>query len=201
MEKQNIVTVKQSPLVLKNRGSSLNQKIGMQGRICAVVTNIYTGKKTVTEGKNIVTDAGDLFYAQRAVIVQPDDDHFTTGAAFAFDGIMELGDDATAPTPNKTQTRSVMTDLVASSQKAMDSGFPKVNDGDSDNTGAGVDVVTFLVSYTTGEANSGVISQVWITNPTPAAGENLLMYADFTPFAKTSSDTLKFFVNHTMVGV
>lgn len=180
----------------------MKTKMQIQGRIVLVKTNIYTGVKQVIEAKNIVTDQGDEFYARRAVILQPDDDMFTTGAAFAFDGEMELGNDTSPSAPGKTDDRSVMVGFfVTGSQKAMDSTYPKVNDGDGDNSGAGIDIVTYLVSYLTSEANASDIQQVIITNPGFGANEPLLMYATFTPFTKTSSDTLKVFVNHTMTGV
>lgn len=180
----------------------LGSKIWVPGKVVLVRTNIYTGKKLVIEAKNIVTDQGDEFYARRATIEQPDDDMFTSGAAFAFDGVMELGNDTTPSAPGKTDDRSVMaTFFVAGSEKAMDSGYPKVNDGDGDNTGAGIDIVTYLVSYTTSEANDSDIQQVILTNPTPGATEPILMYATFTAFTKTSSDTLKVFINHTFTGV
>ncbi len=180
----------------------VDDKVGITGKVVAVLENIHTGEKRIYESTNIVSDEGDLFYAQRAAEEQPDTDHFTNGATTAFDGIMELGNDTTPTSPLKTQDRSVMAGFfVAGSQKAMDSTYPRTNDPDGDNTGAGTDIVTHRVSYTTGEANASDIQQVIITNPSPGASENILMYATFTAFTKTSSDTLKMFVNHTMNGV
>jgi len=117
-----------------------------------------------------------------------------------FDRIMELYDGASGA-PAKGNDRSHLVDLVTGSAKVIDSGYPTVNDADGDNAGAGTDVATYRVSYTTGEANASAIADVIITNPSPGASEALLMHAEFTPFAKTSSDTLKVFVNHTFTGV
>jgi uncharacterized phosphosugar-binding protein len=65
-----------------------------------------------------------------------------------------------------------------------------------------VDIVTYRVSYATGDANAAGIADVILTNPSPSAGDALLMHAEFTtPFEKTSSDTLKVFVNHRLNGV
>ncbi|HEU4895116.1 MAG TPA: hypothetical protein VFT85_04705, partial [Acidimicrobiia bacterium] len=156
-----------------------------------------TGQKRTYVSKNIVTDAGDLYYAQRGSAETPT--NFTSGATF--DGIMELYNGASSA-PAKSNNRSNLTGLVTGSAKAMDSTYPKTNDGDADNTGAGTDIVTYRVSYTTGEANASSIADVIITNPTPGASEPLLMHAEFgSPFTKTSSDTLKVFVNHQMNGV
>jgi hypothetical protein len=149
---------------------------------------------TTKEGKilipasNIVTDAGDLHYAQRAV---------TESLTNAF-GIAEL---ASAGTPGKSANRSGFT-TIGSTQKAHASTYPKRNDGDTDNTGAGTDVVTFLVSYTKADFNAASITHGIITNVTPGASEPLLTgYAFTAGFAKTADDTLKVFVNHTMNGV
>lgn len=163
-----------------------------------VVLERADGTKQVHESKNIVTDAGDLFYAQRGVSTLPT--NFTDGSS-VFDGIMELYNGASSA-PAKGNNRSSLAGLVTGSAKAMDSTYPKVNDGDTDNTGAGTDIVTYRVSYLTSEANAANIADVIITNPSPGASEALLMHAEFAAaFTKTSSDTLKVFVNHQMNGV
>lgn len=163
-----------------------------------VVLQRADGTKETHESKNIVTDAGDLFYAQRGVSTLPT--NFTDGAG-AFDGIMELYNGASGA-PAKGNNRSNLAGLVTGSAKAMDSTYPKVNDGDTDNTGAGTDVVSYRVSYLTSEANAANIADVIITNPSPGASEAVLMHAEFAAvFTKTSSDTLKVFVNHQMNGV
>lgn len=163
-----------------------------------VVLERADGTKQVHESKNIVTDAGDLFYAQRGVNSLPT--NFTDGAG-AFDGIMELYNGASGA-PAKGNNRSNLAGLVTGSAKAMDATYPRVNDPDTDNTGAGTDIVTYRVSYATGEANASNIADVAITNPSPGASEALLMHAEFAAtFIKTSSDTLKVFVNHQMNGV
>jgi hypothetical protein len=137
---------------------------------------------------NIVTDAGDIHYAQRAV---------TESLTNAF-GIGEL---ASAGTPAKGANRSAFT-VIGSTQKAHTSTYPKRNDGDADNTGAGVDVVTFLQSYTKADFNAASITHGLITNTSPGASEPLLTgYAFAAAFAKTADDTLKVFVNHGVSGV
>lgn len=144
--------------------------------------------KILIPASNIVTDAGDLHYAQRAV---------SESLTNAF-GIGEL---ASAGTPGKTANRSAFTP-IASTQKAHASTYPKRNDGDADNTGAGTDVVTFLQSYTKADFNATGITHGMITNTSPGASEPLLTgYAFAASFNKTADDTLKVFVNHTMNGV
>ena len=168
-----------------------------------VVIERKDGTKETHESKNIVTNAGDLFYAERGVKTSIPT-NFVDGSG-DFDGIMELYSDAGTPNaaPAKGNDRSNLTGTLATgSAQAMDSTYPKVNDGDSDNTGAGTDIVTYRVSYATGDANLANISDVIITNPSPGASEALLMHAEFgSSFTKTSSDTLKVFVNHQLNGV
>lgn len=164
--------------------------LGIPGKIVLVLKDAKTGEtKWTREFKNLISDAGDLYYAQLGA------EEASTNAF----GILELGSAHTGA-PAKADNRSDIT-VVASSQKAFDATYPKTNDGDGDNTGAGTDVVSYLVSYTTGEANHAAITQVIVTNVSPGASEPILTHADVTSFAKTSSDTLKVFVNHTMNGV
>ena len=168
----------------------MKEKLEIKGNVVVVLENAHTGKKRVFKAKNLVTDAGDLHYAEHGAHASPTN---------VF-GIFELATGHTA-VPAKGQNRSNITGYVTGSQKAMTATYPKVNDVDSDNTGAGVDIVTYLVSYLTSEANNGAITEVIITNVTPGASEPILTHADLTSFAKTSSDTLKVFVNHTLTGI
>ena len=144
--------------------------------------------KLLIPGSNIVTDAGDIHYAQRAV---------SESLTNAF-GVGEL---ASAGTPAKGADRSAFT-LIGSTEKAHTGTYPKRNDGDADNTGAGVDVVTFLQSYGKADFAAASITHGIITNATPGASEPILTgYAFGASFGKTSNDTLKVFQNHTMNGV
>ena len=172
--------------------------VPIRGRVVVVLTNSETGKVRRFESKNIVTNAGDLFYAERGVNTAIPT-NFTNGSG-VFDGIVELYNGASAA-PAKGSARNNLVGLVASSGKAIDATYPRVSDPDGDNTGSGADVITYRVSYLTSEANATGIADVIITNPSPGASEPVLMHAEFTPFDKTASDTLKVFINHTMNGV
>lgn len=145
-------------------------------------------KPALIPGRNIVTNAGDLHYAEKGA---------GESVTNAF-GVQEM---CTAGTPAKGADRSDFT-TVASSEKAHDTGYPQTNDGDAENTGAGTDVVTWKVAYTTGDFNATGISHGIITNASPGASEALLTgYAFSASFDKTASDALDVFVNHTMTGV
>jgi hypothetical protein len=167
------------------------EKVRTAENVYAVLCNTVTGKKRIYECHNLVLDTGDIYYAQLGA------SEATTNAF----GIMELGTAGTAPA--KGQDRSDVSAFVAASQKAHDGTYPQTNDPDGDNPGTvGVDIVTYRVSYGTGEANSAGIDRVIITNTSPGASEPVLSYAVFgAPFTKTSADTLKVFVNHRFNGV
>jgi len=169
-----------------------------------VVCNLYTDGvlQIQTESFNTVTDVGDRFYSYRGANEQPPDDHFTTGAALTFDGIMELYKSVSVA-PTKGAVRSGLTSgvLITGSDQVIDGTYPKSNDGDAANTGKDPDAITYKVSYATGDANDSGIDDVIITNPSPTAGDNMLMWADgLGSFTKTSSDTLVVYVNHQMTG-
>lgn len=179
------------------------QRIAVTGEVGAVLISPSGAKKQMLT-RNIVTNAGDQYYAERAVADlnagTPVPANFTN-ASGTFDGIMELYSGASSA-PAKGNDRSNLTTLVTGSAQAMDSGYPQTSDPDSDNPGTvGADVVTYRVSYATGDANGTGIADVILTNPTPGASEAILMHAEFgATFDKTSSDTLKVFINHTFNG-
>lgn len=164
-------------------------KLLVAGRVTAVLRDLRLEREIVIPGLNIVTNDGDTYYAQVAAGEAPDDD-FTAGG-------LRLGDDNTAPTKTDTD----VTNFLAGTGHAEDATYPQTNDGDGDNSGAGVDIVTWRFSYTTGEGNAnGIIEGAIVDNTTtPTAALTHFLFA--ASFNKTSSDTLKVFVNHTMNGV
>ena len=156
-----------------------------------VVGNLIlpTGERKLVLGHNLVTDDGELHYAQ--LIAQE-----TPTNAF---GVMEL---ATAvPTQASTDDRSDYT-IQASSEKAFSSGYPKRNDTDAGNTGKGTDVFTYKAEYVPGDGNwTGLLGGI-ITNASPGASEALLTGFDFSgSINKDSSTALTVWVNHAPTGV
>jgi hypothetical protein len=68
---------------------------------------------------------------------------------------------------------------------------------DTDNTGDAVDAVSYAVNYSASAWNDTDVEQGCIhDNASPVSATKLLSVFSFTSFAKTSSDTLKVFVNH-----
>ena len=163
--------------------------------VCIVKENNDTGDKTWYYAKNIVTNDGDLYYAQQAVETTPTSDF---GGS---DGRMELR--TGSATPAKGHVYSDVTTPITASRKAIDAGYPKVSDADSDNTGAGADIVTWRTSWTTSDFNANAIigGCIHVGGASPASGAKVLSHFSITSFNKTTSDTLKIFVNHTFNGV
>jgi hypothetical protein len=172
-------------------GLMADERIQIVGRVIAVLENKKTGNKKIIHGVNIVTNDGDTYYAQSACGETPDDD-FDAAA-----GGLRLGSDNTTPTKTDTD----VTTFLAGSGHALDATYEQTDDQDSDNTGAGVDIVTWRYSYLTSEGNvSGIIEGAIVDNrTTPTAALTHFLFA--ASFNKTSSDTLKVFVNHTFNGV
>ena len=172
-----------------------NDKCRIRGQVVCVLTNEKTGKKRTFVSHNIITNDGDHYYAQLAA---------AEATLFTVAG-MRLGTNAgaaTAPIKADVKFEDTTTSVfLAGSGKAIDATYPKTDDGDSDNPGAGPDIVTWRVSYTTGEANSANIASLDVSNNivTPTLAVSVANFA--AKFEKTSSDTLKVFVNHTFNGV
>ena len=152
-------------------------------------------------GMNEVTNDGEIGYANEAANESPgaNEDFFATAASR-----MQLANPASQNSiaaTDKWEQFDTTAKAIAGSLKVYDAAFPKRNDGDGDNTGAGVDIVSFLTSYTTGDFNDGGVTIknfAILDNASPVDGSLLLTHGQITAFNKTSTDTLKFFINHEM---
>ena len=147
-------------------------------------------------GSNIVTNSGDVYYAERMVAATPTN---TFNSCY----LSTVNWDATHP--QKASTSTNIASMISGAEKAVDGTYPKVNDDDTDNTGAGTDVATWRFSYAKGDFNdtdidAGAISTASV--PAWGSGGTVLLAAfDLSSFAKTANDTLKLFVNHTANGI
>ena len=156
--------------------------------ICNIVAILDNGKrKKYISGANIVTNSGDLHYAELGAGETPTNTYVG----------MRLGTSAAAV--GKTDTD--VTTFLAGSGKNIDATYPMTNDSDGDNTGSGTDIISYRVSYGTSEGNGVDIAELAIVDNivTPTVALTHALFAAL--FTKTSSDTLKVFVNHTMNGV
>lgn len=143
---------------------------------------------------NLVTNDGEIFYAKQGAGETPaTNENFQSGR-------FELG--TTAYTEAETDTFTNFdvsgTSKISGSRQTFTSGYPKTNDtGDADNTGDAVDAVSYAVNYSAASFSDTDIEQGCIhDNASPVSATKLLSVFSFTSFAKTSSDTLKVFVNH-----
>jgi hypothetical protein len=174
------------------RNPSLNETIGIIGRVFAVLEDVkgpHKGRVQIFEGYNIVCNDGDLYYAQMAADETPDND-FTGGG-------LKLGTGSTAPTKSDTDIET----YIADSYKAVSDGYPKTNDDDGNNGGAGTDIVTWKYFYDTTEVNENGINECAICSDSSAPPTAILNHAHFSAsFDKDNSQTLTVFVNHTFNG-
>lgn len=146
---------------------------------------------------NIVSDAGDVYYAQKAAGETPTNDF--AGANNRL--VLRTG---TVATPLKTHTYTNVTSPVSGSGKTVSNTYPKTNDGDAlNNVTNKTRKVTWKYDYLTSEANTtGILGgAIHIGGNSPVGGTLLLTHFNFAAsFDKTSNDTLTVYVNHEMLG-
>lgn len=173
---------------------------GIKGHICFVLERA-DGTKEVTEWENLITDAGDLHMAEMLV------GQATPTKAFWSNGKLVLAETGTPTAAAKDDDYSDMAGIISSSIKSPDTGYPRVDDPDPDNTGRGEDVATIRVRYLTSEANTAAagIDQLALVVDGASGTDAIFNRAtttdgDFTARTKSSSDTLKVFYNVTITG-
>jgi hypothetical protein len=141
-------------------------------------------------GRNIVTSTGDIYYAQKACGETPTNNYTDMYLA-----------SAGPATPAKTDNRANFTD-IAGTNKTKSANYPRTADPDTDNTGNGANIASWLFSYAAGDGNWSGISHAYLTKNGPAANESLLCSIKFASnWAKDSNTSAKVFVNHGENGV
>jgi len=157
--------------------------------VLAVVRDKYRKIKSAVKGKNIVTNDGDLFYAEMAAGESP-----TNSFANCFLGT------ATAAEA-KDDDWSDLT-FITDSEKAPTATYPMTDDQDADNTGAETDSVTYKYEWTAGDFNDAAIACGAIAVAAASGTDPILTRFKFAAaFEKTASDTLTLYVNHNFLGV
>lgn len=172
---------------LLQRARDLFDGIGIVGITHAIITK-PNGDQGVYWGSNLVTDAGDLYYAQRGAAESPT--NFTTPAH-------EYG--TAGNSPAKGSDRSDLTSKTSGSLSQMEATYPKTND-----PRGGTDVVSYKASWAAGTGTDTGIIQGILTNwaaGTPGASEPCLTHFTISSFDKGAGDTLDWYVHHTMNGV
>lgn len=150
---------------------------------------------------NIVTNAGDLYYAQRGAASAPSKT-FNLGMMVAARSFAR----STTKAATFRDFKGIATSL--SGRQLFDSGYPKTNDSDTDNTGRTADAVTYKRTYNTSQANYTIRALGICLNGAEsndsAASRVLLSYKTLSvaqQVVKTSSQTLVVYINHTFNGV
>lgn len=184
----------------KNRVYETAKNIYLPGLIVPKHRNILlvlendSGKELMA-AHNIVTNAGDTYYAQKACGESPTN---------AFANLKLSTANWNASHPAKGSNTGNIASQITGSNKAVTATYPKTNDSDTDNTGAGADIITWLFSYGKADFSDTDIDAGAISTSAAALGtgtDPLLTAFDLTTFAKTTNDTLKVFVNHEVTGV
>ena len=158
--------------------------------VIAVLSDMKTGKiKEVHETHNIITNAGDLYYAERGA-------EETVTNIFAD---CELGTGSVAAA--KTDDWSDLT-LITSSEKAVSATYPMTDDQDAANTGKAVDSVTWKFEWVGADFNDAAIYEGVIV-VTGASGTDpvLTRFVFAASFGKTADDTLTIYINHNFLGI
>lgn len=157
-----------------------------------ILTNHKTGEVKHIWGRNIVTDAGDVWYAQSACGQVPTDDFDSLYCATA---CSEAGGN-----PTKTSNYSHFT-FHEGSEKHKTATYPQVPDADADNTGDGDDIVSWKFEYAMGDGPFVAVTHSFIAK-TGAGGTNPILngYKWGAAWAKDASTSAKIFCNHEMLG-
>ena len=153
-----------------------------------VVIKRQNGDVEVVKGQNIITNSGDMYYAQK-IVGEP---------VTAFDTpSMVLGLGTTQPAKTDTGVETP----IASSDKTLDAGFPQRDNQDPGNTDGGPTTVTWKFSYPLGAVVATGVSEGAIVDNGAAPTDALNHFLFSTPFDITSTDQLTVYVNHKFVGV
>lgn len=180
-------------LVAHEKAMDLHEGVGLVGYGIAVVYDRLGDIKSVSPFTNLVTDAGDLYYASKAIVgIAP----ASPSAPTAVNG-MKLGTGSTAVA--KAGAGGALVTYLAGSNVAFDATFPQTaNLG----TTLGVNAV-YKTTWAAGVATSASIAEVVIvndqaTNATSTAANSIsrgLITAN-----KGASDSLAVTWNHKFLG-
>lgn len=195
----------------------VSEALGICGQVCAVLEDVRPygagdkihksrcswwktevakdcdcGRIQVHITRNIITNAGDIYYAERMAAETPTDTfaQMTVATAVAW-------------VPDKTADAGDVTTVPTGGTQNIDGTYPQTNDSDANNPGTtGTDIVTWRRTYTTSQAN-GTLIGVCIneSGATFGSGSDPLLMAATISITKTSAQQLFLYVNHEASGV
>lgn len=159
-----------------------------------ILEHHITGQKLLIWGRNIVTTAGNVFYGQEVSIG-------VLGSGTPTNAFTQLYLSTAGPaTPGVTDTYATF-NSGQQTGKAVTSGYPKTNDGDTDNTGAGITVLTWLHSFLTTDGPYTNIQWSFIAKASASGTDPILnSYKWSAAWSKDASTSAKVFTNHTFLG-
>jgi len=157
-----------------------------------VLTNEVTGKKRRIWGRNIVTTAGNTWYAESACGQVVTNDFTSLYLATA---CSEGGGDPVVGSDYGDFT------VHAGSEKAVTATYPMCPDTDTDNTGDGATIVSWAFAYTTGDGPFVAITHSFISTAAAGGTDPILNgYKWGAAWDKDASTSAKVFANHQLLG-
>ncbi len=174
-------------------GRGLVDKVGIVGY---GVIHLYEGDDTklVVPFANLITDAGDLYYAGKMIAgIAP-----ALPAAPTPANGMKLGTGTTAA--SKNGTGAALVTYLAASNVAFDSTFPSTS-----NLGAGLGVnAVYKTTWAAGVATNSAITEVAIVNDrgtdATTSAANTYSRSVFSAINKAAGDSLAITWNHKALG-
>ena len=141
--------------LIEGNGNTIPETIDPKNNICVVLKK-DNGSKHWFYGSNIVTNDGDIYYAKRACGESPASNENFGAIASGAGATCILQNPSSADSLAKADAYGQVSNPIVTSgaQKDCTSAYPKTNDGDSDNTGAGTDVVTYKFAWTTSQIDT-----------------------------------------------
>lgn len=158
-----------------------------------------TGKTRTVEAKNLVTDAGDEYYAQRAV-------EFVLGAPTA-DNIFDTLFIGAGPSPaasTKTDDFSDLSPLITGATALVTTTWPKTDDQDILNAGGDVDAISWKFEFTPASFEAPGTPSIEVLGIAAAAAtgtDPILNRLVIPAETKTFGQSLTVFINHTLNGI
>lgn len=170
------------------------EKLGLVGFGVIELRSADGELKDIRSFANLITDTGDLYYAQKAIVgIAPAAPSAPTAMAH-----MKLGTGTTAVAKNGAGAAIVT--YIASSSQAFDASYPQTS-----NLGAGAGVTAvYKVTWAAGSATNSAITEAVITSDTVAANagtaSNSIARTVFSAVNKGASDTLAITWSHKFLG-
>ena len=173
---------------MRNQFTKRERERILAGDALLVLENHKTREVKRVWGRNIVTDEGDKWYAQKICGESPT--NVFANLYLATGGPV---------TPAKTDNYGSFTGVTG--ERAQTAGYPKTNDDDVDNTEAGVDIVSWKFEYTTVDGPFTSITHSFISKAAAGGTDPILnSYKWAAAWSKDSSTSAKIFANHEMLG-